>query len=345
MDQVIGNTARLKELNIELVREALKSVGDATKQSLARATGLSAATCGNVLAELLRTGEARELDAAESNGGRPARKFAYNPGYSMLALLHLGIESGVRTLTWAVTDAIGRVLEQEARHFPALTQALIGEVLSDLNRRYPALKAAAISYPGVVCHGRIDAWGDLEELWSCELQTELETAFPGLRIAVENDMNLAAWGYDQAQPETARADLAYLAFFNDIPPGCGVIANGQLVRGRNGFAGEVAALPGELSREAQLAGLRTGEGRVRAISRSILTVTALLNPATVVLCGRMFADPALREAIDAACRQTLIGEKYLPQLVYRDNWLDDVLNGLLACGMASLRCPVQLIRR
>lgn len=51
------NTIQVKKMNIELVKNALKAQGIATKASIAGLTKLSDATCGTILNELLAKGE------------------------------------------------------------------------------------------------------------------------------------------------------------------------------------------------------------------------------------------------------------------------------------------------
>ncbi len=343
MNAITGNSSRLKELNTERVREALKKAGSATKLQLAQATGLSVATCGNILAGLLATGEVTEESLLESSGGRPARTYAYDFRYSMLALLHLGKESGIRVLTCTVADAAGRTVERKSKILPQITLDVIANALKRILQKYPAVKVAAVSYPGVVNDGVIDpALGDLEELFGCDLKGGLEQCLP-LKVSVENDMNLAALGYFRNHNCPPESSLSYLAFFDQILPGCGSIINGRLTRGSRGFAGEVTWLPFGSTPEKLYRELLTRPGAVRQISRTILTLTAVLNPDTVVLCGKMFVDHSLQQEIADACRKPSI-EAFLPELVFAKDWMDDIMAGLRECAMELLRCPIRLIR-
>lgn len=343
MNTIIGNTSRLKELNTERLREVLKEAGTATKFQLARASGLSVATCGNLLADLLAAGEIREQSSRVSSGGRPARVYTYNFRHSMLALLHLGKESDIRVLTCVIADAAGRHVEQRSQVLSRITLAEIEDALDNILREYPTVKAAAISFPGVVNNGVADsAVGDFEELFGCDLKSGLERRFP-LRVAVENDMNLAALGYFHNEKRPPGDTLSYLAFFDRILPGCGSIVGGRLTRGGRGFAGEITWLPFGFTPEELYGELSTREGAVRQITRTILTLTAVLNPDTVVLCGKMFDDVSLQREIAETCRIPTVRE-FLPELVFTREWMRDIMAGLYECGAELLRCPVRLVR-
>ncbi|MDR0269502.1 hypothetical protein [Paenibacillus sp.] len=49
MNPITNNTMRIKKMNQELVRQALKTMTQGTKSMVAQATGLSIATCGSIL--------------------------------------------------------------------------------------------------------------------------------------------------------------------------------------------------------------------------------------------------------------------------------------------------------
>lgn len=62
------NTQQVKRINVELVKNTLRSIGVGTKASIANLTKLSVATCGTILNELLQTGEIIDLGPDESSG-------------------------------------------------------------------------------------------------------------------------------------------------------------------------------------------------------------------------------------------------------------------------------------
>lgn len=95
MNEMNGTGIRLRELNFELLKAVLKVYpGGVTKQFLAEKTGLSLATCGTLVTELVKTGEVLESARSASGGGRPPRLYTYNNTYAMSALLHPAVENG-----------------------------------------------------------------------------------------------------------------------------------------------------------------------------------------------------------------------------------------------------------
>jgi predicted transcriptional regulator len=88
MKNITINSMKLKQINVELIKSALKSKKYSTKNSIARSTGLSVGICGNILKELLLTGEVLKLKTDHSTGGRPAGRFVYNDNYAHVAAIY-----------------------------------------------------------------------------------------------------------------------------------------------------------------------------------------------------------------------------------------------------------------
>ncbi len=342
MNSLIGNTSRLKELNVERLRVGLKSFGSATKRQLAQATQLSIASCGNILSGMLDTGEIRKGKLSDSAGGRPARIFEYNFRFHLMLLLHLGVEDGVRTITSIVADSVGNEIDRQSKIVPEITMDELGNAISAQLKPYPAIAAVSVSYPGVVNNGlTAHEVGDLPELHNCDIKGNLEQRFP-IRVAVENDMNLAALGYFHGQRCPEDSSLCYVAFF--ILPGCGSIVAGELLRGSRGFSGEITWLPFGLTVEEYAKLQKTREGTISLTSKTILALTAILNPDTVVLCGKLLADANMREEIVRNCQQPQI-RLFLPKIVFSDDWLSDIMAGLKERASELLRCPIQMIEK
>lgn len=63
---------KIKQQNILQIKRALIALGSATKPEIAKHTGLTVATCGNLLNEMAKSGDAVAENLRFSNGGRPA---------------------------------------------------------------------------------------------------------------------------------------------------------------------------------------------------------------------------------------------------------------------------------
>src|ERR1051326_1925629 len=74
-----GNRDLIKEINLNLILNMIKSRGPVSRTDVARHSGLSLATVSGITAELLALDFIRETAEGESTGGRPPILLALNP--------------------------------------------------------------------------------------------------------------------------------------------------------------------------------------------------------------------------------------------------------------------------
>lgn len=341
MSQLTTSSVRLKQINVDLVKAALKASEYSTKASLAEATGLSVATCGNILAELLESGEVVEIEPERSGGGRPARRFVYNAGYASIAVLYAATESGVHTLTHAVANMLGEVVEEGSAHLDAIDLDAIDRLVGSLVKKHGNIRAIGIGVPGVAHNGTIGIC-DLPQLAGVALGEYLEGRYQ-VEVIVDNDMNLTALGFYQSRGYACETTIAFVSFLRGHFPGAGVIVDGKLLRGSTHFAGEVSFLPFGISREEQSAQLQSEETFISLVAKTIISLIAVINPKTVALTGQMFEE-RLIEPLYAACR-ALIPAEHMPQLVLVKDTHKEYMNGLIFATLESFPYYIQLVRR
>lgn len=173
INQIANNSIRVKEINRELIQQALKAMKQGTKSIISQATGLSIATCGNVLNELLETGEVIETELEQSSDGRPARRFVYNADFSYIACIYAKTGDGLLSLTYAVANSVGeRVDGGYMEVMRVLDAAAIDHLVGTLIERYDQIKAVGIGIPGFV-HQRVINICDIKELIHVPLKAQL----------------------------------------------------------------------------------------------------------------------------------------------------------------------------
>lgn len=338
MKGVDGGSVRIRQINRETVKAELAVAGRGTKAALAEATGLSIPTCANILADLMRTGEAVALDERVSQGGRPARVYALNPSHSMSAAIVVGSDGEGEYCRYAVVDSLGRAATRK-RVSKKIDAGAIAALLADLRRAFPALKSAAVAIPGVFLGGRVGIC-DIAALEGVALEEMLRKRC-AIEIAVENDMNLAAMGYYRKRSDLRESGIAYLVFPSGHCPGGGIITGGRLVRGKSAFAGEVSFIP------PASGGKRRGQAKGRrllaliaAISTSVI---AVVNPEIVVLTGDLVAA-GTGEAVRELCGQT-IPEEHLPEFVAQPDYSGDLMAGTMDMAMGLISLDIRLVKR
>jgi predicted NBD/HSP70 family sugar kinase len=216
-----------------------------TRAELAEATGLSRGTLGQRLEQLL----ARRLvvvEAAPSTGGRPPRRFAFNPHAGVILAADLGATHG----RIAVADLGGRPhatrdVELAISAGPQVVLQrvceLFDELLAESGHRRGDVWATGIGVPGPVDFARgrpvrppiMPGWDDFD------IRGWFAPHLPG-PVLVDNDVNVMALGeYWRAWRERA-CDLLYVKVATGI--GAGLISRGVAFRGARGAAGDIGHL-------------------------------------------------------------------------------------------------------
>jgi len=342
MNQVISNTTRIKQINVELVKDALIELIYGTKQSISNITGLSVATCGNILNELIESGEVIEIDLEQPSGGRPARRFMYNANYSYVACIDLSYEQGIYKIAYAVTNLVGEIIEEDSVIVGNITYQSIVYHIDRLLASYKIIKAIGIGVPAVVYEGVIVGECDIKDLTNFPLEKELKKVFDK-EIIVENDMNLKALGFYRKQKYDHGQNIAVIDFPKGKCIGSGVIVGGHVVKGNTNFAGEVSYLPLNVPQEQLVYELNKNDRLLPLVVKIITSVIAVINPATIALTGELVKSDMLEDIFNGCLE--IVPREHMPEIIIRENIQDDYINGLVSVTIESLTCDVQLVKK
>lgn len=337
----MSSAIELKHLNIERVKTILRSRESCTKISLANATGLSVATCGNILKELLATGEVIEINLAESTGGRPSRRFVYNKDYSHVLVIYARIEQGKESLVYAVANLIGEVIFEGRTEYDRLTLGDIDDIVKQFIAKYPTIKVLALGLPGVVKDGRTEIC-DIGSLSNIDFVQYFDNRY-SVAVAAENDVNCTALGYYNKARYAEDENLVYVYYPIGSCPGAGIIINGQILAGTTNFAGEVAYLPHYVN---------SGEGEtpqtdaipfVQSVSKTVQSINCLINPETIVLSGFCFTDEMVSSIQQAL--ESLVPQAHMPGIAYEVDIHESYTYGLITIALEQLSYNLKIVEK
>lgn len=336
------STQHVKKINTELVKQTLRTHDTGTKASIARLTGLSVATCGTILNELVQTGEIIDLGTDESSGGRPANRYRFNADYACMICMIVRTEGGVHTITCAVANLNGELIEHTIHPLQQIDIPVMEQLLDALMETYTHVRAIGIGIPGVARGDKIGIC-DVPQLADQPLVRLWKERYEGVEILLENDMNLTVFGlYQQLQLEQDR-NFAIVTFPRHHYPGAGFIVNGQPMNGNSYFSGEISYLPYGVSREQQLQMLQSPDTAHGLIVQSLVSIIAIINPVQIVITGDSITAEMLSE-LDAGCR-AIIPAEHMPTLLIQNNTRAEYLSGLITATLERLTYHIQLIER
>ncbi|MBU3144384.1 ROK family protein [Clostridium sp. CF012] len=340
MKQIVSNTAQVKRYNVEIVKNALKALTGGTKTTIARITGLSVATCNTILNELAATGEILEGTNEYSSIGRPAQFYRFNENYSYICCIYMTYENRSKILTYAVVNLVGDVIKEKSMVSARIDYDVIENTVEQLIAKYENIKAVGIGIPGVVNQQNVIDICDIEELGNCALAERLTNKL-GMDVVIENDMNSIAYGVYQAGEYQEDTSIAVVAFYKDNWPGSGIIVDGHIIRGNTNFAGEVSYLPLGCTHEKQKELLKNREDTIQLVAKTICSLTAIINPHTIVMTGTALSD----DMMDEICLlvSEIIPKNHIPKIILEHNIQEYYLKGLSSMTLEYVNNPIRKI--
>lgn len=236
-----GRTVGAGEM-FQLLRDGLPR----TRATLCEITGQTRSTVATRIDALRATGLITAAGEAPSTGGRAPTVFAFDPSVRLV----LGVDLGATHARIAITDLATTTLAVRSESLdiadgpdivlPQVIEAALA-LLAETGRQPTSLVAAGVGLPGPVdqASGRpnhppiMPGWNDVDV-------PGLLSASLGVPVLVDNDVNVMALGEHRAAwPEVANLFLVKVG----TGIGSGIIADGRLLRGADGAAGDIGHVP------------------------------------------------------------------------------------------------------
>lgn len=242
----LASSTVTRQASTRLVIERVLRGGPISRAEIARGTGLSKQTISDVMRELERDGWVREEGQVQGAVGRSALTYAIRPDAAFV----LGIDLGGTKLHLALADLHGQIaaeiVEPTQQGGGAAVVEQIGRLADTLIERAGIargrLRGGVMGSPGIVDpqSGSIAIAPNIPGLDTVDVRGALRARL-GIDIMIENDVNLAAIGEHWRGGSRGASTFAFIALGTGI--GMGLFADGRILRGARGAAGEIAYLP------------------------------------------------------------------------------------------------------
>jgi|GEM_PF-522755 len=321
------NTCSIRQLNKGLLLDAIKGEEGVNISDLTMKTRLSVSTCSNILRGLIETGEVIVSEDKVARGGRPARVYRYNPSHFCIVCILIKGDAETLTLSYSVVDAAGQAIEKGSKAIKDMNVSHLDKLLTVLKQKHP-LTTAAIAVPGVIEGGTV--WeSEVEGLVGVEIVQYLEAGH-NLRVIADNDINFSAIAYGRSQDDAAAASLAFFVFPSNQCPGCSLIINNALVKGKSNYAGEIASIMPLLA--ASTPNDKRLDESVEALAGTFAAVIiTIINPNVIVIAGDRVRPDMLR-AIEETCL-TIIPNRHMPEIIVKPDFESECFKGMKAMAL------------
>ncbi len=239
LTKITGNPHLIKKINKALVLDMVKSQGPLSRADVAQRLGLNKGTVSSLVKELMDEELVYEIGQGESSGGRRPVLLLFNEkaGYA------IGIDLGVHYIIGILADLKGNIIQEKKaafhyKDYPTVL-TLIKETIADLLEQMPrsryGLIGIGIGVPGIVDkEGKLLFAPNLEWV-NIPLKQDIEESFR-VPVVIDNEANAGAYGEKRKGSGENYNNVIYISAGMGI--GVGLILNGELYRGTNGFSGE-----------------------------------------------------------------------------------------------------------
>jgi glucokinase-like ROK family protein len=241
-----ADQALVRELNLSLVLRLIHNEAPLSRSQIAQATGLNKSTVSSLVEDLLNRRLVHETGINSAGTGRPATLLEINPQAGGI----IGVELGVDFVAVVLTDFTGNIIWRRLVNVdPSIAQekiisqtlALTDEAIEVCKKKdlYPL--GLGLSMPGTVDlrKGVLVFAPNLQ--WRNVPFRKIFSEHTGLNIYVENDANAAAIA--EHLFGTAQRSDDFIFVVVSIGIGGGLFLNGNLYRGKEGYAGEIGHTP------------------------------------------------------------------------------------------------------
>lgn len=222
----------IRNKNLSDILQILRKESACTLSQLTEKTDGGLTTVKKCIQQAMDYGMVLEGDIADSTGGRKAKQYLLNADYQYFLMLIVDNNN----LICRIYNFSYEKVRETHTHFEM--NEFLNCVYSDIDsalEKYD-IGTICVSMPCVVKNGTILDWYYNRSLEQFDLKTNLEEKYRK-NIIVQNDMKLTVIGESTQNRQNTKNIVTIQFGHNGI--GVGEMANGHLLEGNAGFAGEV----------------------------------------------------------------------------------------------------------
>lgn len=320
--------SELRSENIHKIRECFYDGEIWTKNKLAKQTGLSLAAITNILQLLQKEDEIKQIEEAESTGGRKSKQYLLNSDYYHLGIVILKRDDLHYYFVLQSYNLLGNCLSEKKVLSNKGTVEELFLAIERLVTDDTKIKLLSLSIPGVCQKGKISIC-DFERFINLDLANLIKEQY-NLEIIMENDVNAASIGFAKRYQDTNNLVLMYQPKVKYI--GCGIIINKQLYSGYTNFAGELSYLP-FLSHLQQDELLKTNPNDL--LMKQLVTICCVLNPELIGICSDVL------ERFDANDLSNYLAFIHQPRIIMVNDLKQLISEGLFNLGLSRMKDKIK----
>jgi predicted NBD/HSP70 family sugar kinase len=232
----VASTELTRDINRDVILERIRQLQPISRVNLARASGLQASTVSSIVEQLLKERWIREGEVMKTARGRRPTMLSLNDDLVILVADVRPARAAV-----AVIDLNGRFLSHEIVPLPKDAQRGVEAIAVTMDRLRKRHNDKMFEGVGLSVPGRVDPKTNRLVLvpnmqWLNFDVSETLSRRLGLRVELENDANACLLSELWFGHIDGIHNTVLIAISEGV--GAAVLAEGRLISGRNGLAGE-----------------------------------------------------------------------------------------------------------
>jgi len=246
MNKSTPDQAFLRETNLSTVLRLIQAQRPVSRAKLATVTGLNKSTVSSLVDDLLERKLIHETGINSKATGRPATLLEISPSVGYI----IGVELGVDFVSVGIADFLGNLIWRKKEDSDPIQAQdrmisqmfkIIKEALAVGRKKGLRFLGIGLATPGTV---------DLKEgvlvfapnlHWKNVPFRKIFSEKTNLRVFIENDANAATIA--EHLFGAGKMTRHFIFIFAGVGIGGGLFLNGELYRGKNGYAGEIGHSP------------------------------------------------------------------------------------------------------
>lgn len=300
----------IRNKNLADILQVLRDKGACSLSELTQNTEGGLTTVKKCVIQAMELGMILQGDIADSTGGRKAMQYVINENYQHF--LFIIVDNNY--LIVKILNFNLECVKEYSQHFE-MTDFFdaICQNITDAVNKFP-IGTICLSLPCVVKDGVILDWYYNQNLNNFDIKKQLEKKYK-INVVVQNDMKLTVLGVSLGKDNKAK-DIVTMQFgHNGI--GMAGMANGHLLVGNSGFAGEVGFI-NDLSKNIM------GTSYPAKILRNAIV---FINPEIVVLY-KSKRQNNFEKIFTIATKG--IPQYAIPKYEISENYIGDITLGLIS---------------
>lgn len=255
---------QIRNNNLSDVLETLRQKGNCSLAQLAEHNSGGLTTVKKCVLQAMDYGMICEAGEADSTGGRKAMKYAICPDYQYF--LVIVVDNG-KLLSTLYNFNYDKIYSKELSFNMTEFIDKVFRCISSARENHP-VGTVCLAMPCVIKDGVVIDWYYNPSCIGINIKSRIESKYK-INVIVQNDMNLTVLGENRKRNNVKNIVTAQ---FSHSGIGVGEMANGHVLEGSSGFAGEV----GYMSIN------RRDVTETAYLGRIIRNVIICINPQTMV---------------------------------------------------------------